>query len=218
LYGDSRGFRTRHHREHIVGDYKNPPPPGMYDKKLERSKKLMKQETVVLNPEWRQLIGEAIVEKLLRLGAHLLTLSMSGKHCHFLAKMPPGPIPRKWTGQAKKHAHFIANEKGWSGLLWAVRSKVTPVNDRKHQLNAYHYILRHAEEGAWIWDFRHQERTTGTAVTGLSPAHNSGRIEGPEPFAPNSGPGEHPGAAVPMHSPAPDPTSESPGTAVPGKD
>ncbi len=31
LPGDSRGWRSRHHREHVDGDCKNPPPPGMYD-------------------------------------------------------------------------------------------------------------------------------------------------------------------------------------------
>ena len=30
LYGDKRGFRTRHHREHVDGDYKNPPSLGKY--------------------------------------------------------------------------------------------------------------------------------------------------------------------------------------------
>ena len=25
LHGDERSFRTRHHREHKIGDYKNPP-------------------------------------------------------------------------------------------------------------------------------------------------------------------------------------------------
>ena len=43
--------------------------------------------------------------------------------------------------------------RGWTGLLWAVRSKVIPIRDRAHQLNAYNYILEHAEEGAWVWDF-----------------------------------------------------------------
>jgi hypothetical protein len=37
LYGDARGFRTRHHREHVEGDYKNPPPAGMYDARRRRS-------------------------------------------------------------------------------------------------------------------------------------------------------------------------------------
>ena len=31
LPGDPRGFRTRRHREHVEGDYKHPPPPGLYE-------------------------------------------------------------------------------------------------------------------------------------------------------------------------------------------
>ena len=135
-----------------------------------------------LTPEWREVVGAALVEKLLRLGAQLLALSMSGQHCHFLAKMPPGEIPRKWTGQAKKHAHFIANEKDWKGALWAVRSKVTPIKDRPHQLNAFDYILRHANEGAWVWDFRKHkpvQESPGTAVPGLSTTAHPAPIVNP---------------------------------------
>jgi hypothetical protein len=170
LYGDPRGFRTRHHREHVEGDYKNPPPRGAYDREYERSRKLLKQPPVVLPREWRAVVGAALVEMLLRLEAQLLALSMSGQHCHLLAKMPPGPVPKQWLGRAKKHAHFIADERGWTGKLWAVGGKVIPVRDRKHQLNVFHYILRHAEEGAWVWDFReHHPESPGTAAPGLSP-------------------------------------------------
>ena len=28
LRGDERGWRSRNHREHVEGDYKNPPPPN----------------------------------------------------------------------------------------------------------------------------------------------------------------------------------------------
>lgn len=28
LRGDRRGWRERHHRKHVEGDYKNPPKPG----------------------------------------------------------------------------------------------------------------------------------------------------------------------------------------------
>ena len=34
LPGDPRGFRTRHHREHVPGDYKAPPPVGMFVAKV----------------------------------------------------------------------------------------------------------------------------------------------------------------------------------------
>ena len=48
LYGDPRGFRTRHHREHVDGDYKNPPPLGLYSQQFERSIKSLKQPVVRL--------------------------------------------------------------------------------------------------------------------------------------------------------------------------
>jgi hypothetical protein len=173
LHGDPRSFRTRHHREHIEGDYKNPPAPGTYDHLLERSKRLLKQEPVVLAPEWRAIVGAAVCEKLIRLGAQVLAVSMSATHAHILAKMLPGQIPRTWVGQAKKHSNFIAKEHGWTGELWAVRSKVISIKDRPHQLNTFNYILDHVDEGAWVWDFRKSEssppaESPGTAVPGLS--------------------------------------------------
>jgi len=171
LYGDARGFRTRHHREHIEGDYKNPPPRGTYDTQRECSQRLLKQDPVVLTPEWLPIFGDAVRDKLQRLGAQVLCVSMSSTHAHVLAKMLPGPIPRQWLGMAKKHANFIGKEHGWTGKLWAVRSKVIPVNDRSHQLNALNYIRDHIREGAWVWDFQRGviiPESPGTAVPGLS--------------------------------------------------
>jgi REP element-mobilizing transposase RayT len=172
LYGSPRSFRTRHHCEHIEGDYKNPPPPGKYDKQFQRSKRLLKQEPVKLSPEWRKVIGLALIEKLQALGAQVLTVCVGATHIHVLAKMPPGPVPRTWVGRAKKHAHFICKEKGWTGKLWAIRGKVQPIKDRQHQLNTFQYILDHIHEGAWVWDFRKGEivveESPGTAVPGLS--------------------------------------------------
>jgi hypothetical protein len=153
LYGDPRGFRTRHHREHVEGDYKHPPPSGKYQSQYERSKKLLKQPPVVLSPEWRQVIGEALRERLIELGAQLLAISVSGQHVHYQARIPY-LFPRKWTGVAKMHAWFVARDRGWSGELWAKRSKANPIKDRSHQENVFYYILRHAGEGAWVWHFR----------------------------------------------------------------
>src|SRR2546425_10665415 len=74
LYGDPRGFRTRHHREHVEGDYKNPPPPGKYDEKNKRSKESLKQSPVILTRNWREEVGIALRDKLLLLGAQLLRI------------------------------------------------------------------------------------------------------------------------------------------------
>ena len=88
LYGDPRGFRTRHHREHVEGDYKNPPPKGKYAWQYERSKRLLKEPPVVLAPQWRAVVGEAMRDRLRELGAELLSISVSGQHVHFQARMP----------------------------------------------------------------------------------------------------------------------------------
>jgi hypothetical protein len=47
LYGDTRGFRTRHHREHVEGDYKNPPPTEKYGSEWQRSIESLKQPPAV---------------------------------------------------------------------------------------------------------------------------------------------------------------------------
>ena len=68
LRGDPRGWRARRHREHCVGDYKNPPPPGMYADLLALSKKLSKRR-VVLSPLQREVTCRAMAEALgLRFG------------------------------------------------------------------------------------------------------------------------------------------------------
>jgi hypothetical protein len=41
LPGSPKGFRTRHHREHVQGDYKNPPPNGIYEERHKHAKSLM---------------------------------------------------------------------------------------------------------------------------------------------------------------------------------
>src|SRR5262245_28100189 len=150
LDGDPRGFRTRHHREHVEGDYKNPPPPGTYADREQRSRDSLKQPPVILPPEHRAAVCEAFRERLTGLRALLVCVSVSGQHVHFLAKMPYR-LPRRWTGFAKRHAWFCLRDRGWVGHLWGKRSKATPIRDRPHQLNAYRYILRHARQGAWVW-------------------------------------------------------------------
>jgi hypothetical protein len=48
LHGDVRGFRTRHHCEHIEGEHKNPPPVEKYADERRRSIESLKQPPVGL--------------------------------------------------------------------------------------------------------------------------------------------------------------------------
>jgi hypothetical protein len=112
LLGDERGFRTRHHREHVEGDYKSPPPVGKHDKERRRSMKSLVQAPVVLTPVWRQIIGAAVQQRLDNLGAFVLCIAQGGQHLHLLAKLPLGVDARIWMGLAKKHSAFEAKKQG----------------------------------------------------------------------------------------------------------
>ena len=156
LYGDDRGFRTRHHREHVEGEYKDPPPAGKYESKLRHSVENLKQPPVVLAPAWRPIIGGAVRDRLQDLGAFVLCLAQGGQHLHLLAKLPMGADARIWMGLAKKHSAFEAKGQGWQGKLWGKRGKEVRVRDRAHQLNVYRYILDHAKAGAWVWVWKRE--------------------------------------------------------------
>ncbi len=163
LPGDHRGFRTRHHREHVEGDYKNPPPPGAHADRLARSKRLLTQEPVVLAPVWRAAVGVAVRDRLLGLGAEVLVVAMSATHLHVQARFPVASA-REWLGAAKRHAWFVARDRGWPGRLWATRSRALPIRDRGHQVNVFGYVAGHADEGAWVWTFRDLPPPYGTTV------------------------------------------------------
>jgi hypothetical protein len=71
-------------------------------------------------------------------------------------------------GRAKVNANFKGKDQGWTGKLWAVRGKITPIKNRQHQLNTFDYILDHYKEGAWVWEFRMGPESPGAIAPGLS--------------------------------------------------
>ncbi|MFA9477130.1 hypothetical protein ACERK3_02365 [Phycisphaerales bacterium AB-hyl4] len=90
LPGDPRGFRTRHHREHVEGDYKFPPPPGIYDDLFERSKQLLKRPTVYFPAELRPAVCRLFADTLRDdYKAEVVELSVGGIHYHLLARFVP---------------------------------------------------------------------------------------------------------------------------------
>jgi hypothetical protein len=150
LPGDARGFRTRHHRDHVDGDYKNPPAPGAYRGLEAHVRKTLKQPPVNLSPSHQALVGKALLERLDGAGAIVVCVAVASQHVHLLAKMPRA-ARRDWLGAAKRHAWFELRDHGWKGKLWAKGGRMAPVLDREYQLNVYRYIIRHAESGAWVW-------------------------------------------------------------------
>jgi hypothetical protein len=84
------------------------------------------------------------------LGVFLIAIAVSAQHIHMLAKAHAKKV-RLQAGDAKKHAWFEMRDSGWKQKLWAKRGKFLEIRDREHQLNVFYYILRHEEQGAWVW-------------------------------------------------------------------
>lgn len=175
LHGDRRGFRTRHHRRHVEGDYRNPPPPGAYDALEKRSRAIARAGEIVLTATQRRVVCLALGERLCEDGVEVVELCVDRTHFHVLCRFPVGsvamsvvpglraqnalqdgrdPIPRHLLGRAKKHASHLLRQRGLKaapGPLWAKRPKIIPIADRQHQLSVVQYIRSHVTKGAALW-------------------------------------------------------------------
>ena len=83
----------------------------------------------------------------------IIVLSLDAIHFHLLARFRDKQV-RPLVARAKRHATYFLRARGHIGKLWSGKGKVTPVSDRKHQVNVFNYITRHADQGAWLWTFR----------------------------------------------------------------
>jgi len=151
LYGDARGFRTRHHREHVNGDYKNPPPAGKYESLANRSRESLRHAPIELSLDFREVVGKALVESFQKSSCTVDCAAVATQHGHVLVELPTGE-QRTLAGTAKLTAWFALRDRGWKQKLWAQRSKAVPINDEDHRAAAHRYILRHREVGAWVWE------------------------------------------------------------------
>ena len=57
LPGDGRGSRTRDHREHVEGDYKNPPAPRQYEGLHRHCQNSLTQQPATFPAELRRTIA-----------------------------------------------------------------------------------------------------------------------------------------------------------------
>ena len=165
LPGDPRGFRTWHHKEHVDGDYKSPPPTGFYDDRHGFSQRKLNDDPTVLSAPHREIVGLGLRDRLQQLGGRVLALSVSGCHCHLQVELEDCDV-RLPLGVAKQHAWYALRAVAWKQKLWAKRCKVVRIRDRQHQRRVYRYVLKHREEGAWVWSELEQqcgnEGTEGT--------------------------------------------------------
>jgi hypothetical protein len=155
LRGDPRGWRSRHHREHVDGDYRNPPSKGKYDNLHELSKRLMKRDPVHIRRELRQIVVDEFVARLRQENIPVIVGSFDDHHFHGLIYVPDHRV-RHFVGLAKKHtSHLLRQLKLLApGGIWGKRCKPIPIKSRYHQLKVVQYILDHEKRGASICAMR----------------------------------------------------------------
>jgi REP element-mobilizing transposase RayT len=170
LRGDPRGWRARHHRQHVNGDYKRPPPPDAYTRLLAYSKFIMKRDAIILDWPQRLAAARKMVEALQFHNVQVIDLCVSPTHFHVLCRFTPlrpgiaipGLVlnprastdrkPRHLIGIAKKESARALSKIGLtgSGGIWAVRCKCKPIRNRLHQLRVARYIPAHIKRGAAV--------------------------------------------------------------------
>ncbi|MGC4005465.1 MAG: hypothetical protein QM811_21050 [Pirellulales bacterium] len=150
LPGDPRGFRTPKHREHVEGDYKQPPPKGRYDGLHQNRLESMRNDRYRIPKALFKQVGEAIVDVLHDKNVFVMCICVQRAHCHLLVKASRFLL-NKFLGIAKRKASRICVKHSGDRRIWAKKCSRKPVTKLSHFRNAYRYILAHGQRGAWTW-------------------------------------------------------------------
>lgn len=150
LHGDRRGFRSRGHRIHSSGDYKNPPPIQEHQG-LRRFHQFRSGPPVMLPKAVFQTIIRGFVEKLRAEGHRVLAVSISDRHLHALVELPNDRSEiRRIIGKCKQRASHAARRQ-LPGGIWSEGGEYKPILDRSHHRNVFNYIRTKQESWALIW-------------------------------------------------------------------
>jgi hypothetical protein len=153
LRGDPRGWRSRHHREHVDGDYKNPPTEN-FAPQFRKSQKLLVKPPVLLTKAQTRIAGAAMVQRMLAANIELLSLSLDDHHFHLVARFPDHQ-PKRFIGYAKQRAaHELVQRCELTAPVWAKGCRCLPVAARAHQVRSVNYDIEHGRDGAFVWTFR----------------------------------------------------------------
>ena len=153
LHGDKRGFRSRGHRIHSSGDYKNPPPPEEHAG-LRRYHKQRCPTEVTIRRHLRPVIGRMIAMYFLSERYRVLCVVVGKVHAHAGVELPqPLPTVKRIVGEAKRCSSCAVTTE-MPGTVWSANGEFVPVYDRDHLQAAYEYDLYKQGSGAWSWSYR----------------------------------------------------------------
>jgi hypothetical protein len=153
LPGDERGWRSRRHKRHSSGDYKNPPPKNEHEG-LRKYVKNRAMDPVEIKWGNRDRVGLEILEQFQKRGYRVLCVSVSKKHIHLLVELPIDLTETKRIVGLCKGAASHALRDIMPGCIFAEGAKYDPIVDLEHHQNVYDYILYKQGRGAFSWSFK----------------------------------------------------------------
>src|SRR5689334_1535924 len=95
LHGDARGFRTRGHRIHSSGDYKDLPPEGEHAGLLKYHRERARGAMIKIPRALRGEVGLALLRAVLLAGCRVLVIAVTQKHAHLLVELPRARVKAK---------------------------------------------------------------------------------------------------------------------------
>jgi len=157
LSGDARGFRSRKHKIHSSGDYRNRPPVDEHAG-LRAVQRKNAGPTVYIPKASRSVILDAVCRWAQHKGDRLAAMTVTAVHGHVLIELPRA-APKVEVGKLKR-VGSLAVRGVLPGRVWSRGCDVVPVDTRERQKQVIEYITdHHAEGGAtWRWgeeDIRH---------------------------------------------------------------
>jgi hypothetical protein len=153
LHGDGRGFRTRDHRIHSSGDYRNPPPPAEHAGLEEYHLCRAKGPAVKIPRPLRGEVGMALLCATRVAGTRVLVIAVGQKHAHALVRLPRSRTRAKRVVGKWKTTRTPALRKALPGTIWGQGGKYKPVKTRHHLRAAFKYIRDDQGPGAWVWTY-----------------------------------------------------------------
>lgn len=159
LHGDRRGFRSRDHRIHSSGDYKNPPPVGEHAD-LNSYRKKQSADPTKLAPAAYATVGSAILANIHKQNFRFVALSVNATHVHVHVLVElPDDVERvkeivgwfKWFATRdlrEAHPEYTSIE------IWADGETYKAVDDPQYFCSTEKYILEKQGADAWTYSAR----------------------------------------------------------------
>ena len=157
LHGDERGFRSRGHRIHSSGDYRNPPPREEHADLRQYHRNHCPNE-VTIPRNLRPRVGQAFRDYLLDEKYRVLCVAVGKVHAHAVVELPKDiRRVKRIIGEAKRFASCTVTSS-IPGALWSAGGEFVPVTRADHLKSAYEYDLYKQGPGAWTWSWRDKSR------------------------------------------------------------